>query len=249
MNLKKVLTLTYDSTSIFLCFISVALVVLSFCIKEMSLGDPVFKIVLRILLYFFSLDLIIRFEYANNKRKFITGNIMLILSVIPTFSAFSILRIGRMSSLCGKYHLLRKMGLNPKFSNQLDNFIYKSGVINLLVASSTILILSSLGYSFTEHVSMAKSIWWAISTATTVGYGDVSPKTNIGKLISSFLMVGGIGFIGLLTSTITEFFTSDEFKNEDNNIEVLSDKIDELTNKIDNLEKININKNYDKNIK
>ncbi len=37
------------------------------------------------------------------------------------------------------------------------------------------------------------SLWWAITTATTVGYGDISPTTNIGKFIAAFLMIGGVG--------------------------------------------------------
>ena len=43
-------------------------------------------------------------------------------------------------------------------------------------------------------------------TTTTVGYGDVSPVTTEGRLIAVALMVLGIGFIGVLTATITSFF-------------------------------------------
>jgi len=43
-------------------------------------------------------------------------------------------------------------------------------------------------------------------TTTTVGYGDISPHTAIGKLIAVLLMIIGIGFISMLTGTISTYF-------------------------------------------
>ena len=54
--------------------------------------------------------------------------------------------------------------------------------------------------------TIGDAFWWAIVTTTTVGYGDVSPVTTEGRLIAVALMVLGIGFIGVLTATITSFF-------------------------------------------
>jgi len=56
----------------------------------------------------------------------------------------------------------------------------------------------------------------SIVTATTVGYGDVSPVTHEGRLIAVALMIVGIGFIGLLTATITSFFMQPEQQHERN---------------------------------
>ena len=54
--------------------------------------------------------------------------------------------------------------------------------------------------------TIGDAFWWAIVTTTTVGYGDVSPVTTEGRLIAVALMVIGIGFIGVLTATITSLF-------------------------------------------
>lgn len=61
---------------------------------------------------------------------------------------------------------------------------------------------------------MGESFWWAIATATTVGYGDVSPHTTIGKFAVVLPMFVGIGFIGMLASSLIAFFTHEEDSNK-----------------------------------
>ncbi|HAP3697435.1 TPA: two pore domain potassium channel family protein, partial [Enterococcus faecalis] len=68
-------------------------------------------------------------------------------------------------------------------------------------------------------------------TTTTVGYGDISPATPLGRVAAIILMILGIGFIGMLTSTITEYFNKSNNEDEESN-----DKIEILINKIDQLE-------------
>jgi voltage-gated potassium channel len=50
------------------------------------------------------------------------------------------------------------------------------------------------------------AIWWSVVTATTVGYGDVSPVTIEGRVIAVGLMLLGIGFIGIFTATVSNVF-------------------------------------------
>ena len=49
-------------------------------------------------------------------------------------------------------------------------------------------------------------IYWAVTTMTTVGYGDISPHTTLGRLVTMSVMVVGIGFIAVLTATLAEQF-------------------------------------------
>lgn len=58
-----------------------------------------------------------------------------------------------------------------------------------------------------EHPpSVFDGVWWAMSTVTTVGYGDISPETTLGRIIGMALMVIGIGFVALLTGAIAQRF-------------------------------------------
>jgi voltage-gated potassium channel len=50
--------------------------------------------------------------------------------------------------------------------------------------------------------------WWAIQTVTTVGYGDVVPDQATGKLLASFLMLGGLSLLAIVTATITSSFVA-----------------------------------------
>jgi voltage-gated potassium channel len=58
--------------------------------------------------------------------------------------------------------------------------------------------------------SFGDALWWAIVTATTVGYGDVSPVTTEGRIIAVVLMLAGIGVIGVFTATIASWFFEEE---------------------------------------
>jgi len=80
---------------------------------------------------------------------------------------------------------------------------FKSLVAAMTVIFVLIIIAASLmhiieGQAQPEQFgSILKSIWWAVVTMTTVGYGDVVPITGLGKLVSTFIMLIGIGLVAL----------------------------------------------------
>jgi voltage-gated potassium channel len=61
-----------------------------------------------------------------------------------------------------------------------------------------------------EYGSLWDGVWWAVVTVTTVGYGDLYPKTVQGRLIGIVLMFVGIGFLSLLTASIASRFVKEE---------------------------------------
>jgi voltage-gated potassium channel len=84
-----------------------------------------------------------------------------------------------------------------------------------------VVILGAFGVLLAEGgenrsiTSFGDALWWAIVTATTVGYGDVSPVTLEGRVIAVFLMLTGIGVIGIFTATVASYFFEQEKEEPD----------------------------------
>ena len=51
-------------------------------------------------------------------------------------------------------------------------------------------------------------MWWALQTVTTVGYGDVVPQDSVARAIASFLLLGGLALLSVVTATITSGFVA-----------------------------------------
>lgn len=88
--------------------------------------------------------------------------------------------------------------------------------------SGVFILSATFGMMYFERMNFSDALWWSFVTATTVGYGDLSPSTNTGRIIASLLMIVGIGLIGSLTSSITSFF----LHNNDTRKNFSSDKVE-----------------------
>ena len=87
--------------------------------------------------------------------------------------------------------------------------------IFLSVVLMAVLLLGSLMYVVegpeNGYTSIPTSVYWAIVTMTTVGYGDVTPHTDLGKLIASTMMLLGWGIIAVPTGIVTAEMTARRF--------------------------------------
>jgi hypothetical protein len=59
-----------------------------------------------------------------------------------------------------------------------------------------------------EYSSVWLGMWWILETVTTTGYGDITPKAVIGKLISAAVMLWGVAFLAIITAAITSVFVA-----------------------------------------
>ena len=77
--------------------------------------------------------------------------------------------------------------------------------------TTTITVVAGLLMTILDHKgfpSVGTGLWWAVQTVTTVGYGDHVPATPAGQIVAALVMLLGIGFITVITASITSSFVS-----------------------------------------
>lgn len=74
--------------------------------------------------------------------------------------------------------------------------------IALLATAVVILLLGAALFSLTQHISIGEALYWAVTTATTVGYGDVTPHNTAGRIIASCVMLTTIPLVGAVFALV-----------------------------------------------
>lgn len=171
----------------------------------------------------FSLEYIARIICIQKPTKYIFSfyGIIDFLSTIPKYiSIFFIgthalvaLRALRLLRIFRILKLARYLGASNKLISALKASKIKIAVFLFSILVLTI-ILGTVMYiiegSENGFTSIPYSMYWAIVTLTTVGYGDISPHTPIGQLIASMVMILGYGIIAVPTGIVTSEMTKQD---------------------------------------
>jgi voltage-gated potassium channel len=84
--------------------------------------------------------------------------------------------------------------------------VYTVSGVMLLIYTASLAVFDKERYLHGATInSFGKAIWWSITTVTTVGYGDVYPVTNTGRVIAVLLMIGGISLVGVVTAALASW--------------------------------------------
>ncbi|MGL5417669.1 MAG: ion transporter [Clostridium sp.] len=219
----------YDVIAGVLSIVALFVVMLQFS-KELEVQELYWlNIVDNIIYTIFVVDYVIRLITTKNRKRFFKSNIIDLIALIP-FQFFI------KSSIGSVFKLLRVCTYILRLIGHMREILFTNGFIYALGASIVITILGSVGiYIFeggvgTNVETYGDALWWSFVTVTTVGYGDISPVTDIGRLIACVLMLTGIGAISMLTSTIsTFFFSAIDKKNKKENLNVETLDISKLS--------------------
>jgi len=117
----------------------------------------------------------------------------------------------------------------------------------LFVAAGTIVVGSFVIFSVeSQHPdsqidSMLDAVWWTVATVTTVGYGDIVPVTDTGKIVAIFFMFFGIGVLAIFLSVLGTMFYKRRFEKEEKEIShaqrLILDRMDDLEKNQEKLQK------------
>ena len=95
-------------------------------------------------------------------------------------------------------------------------------IIYVFIAAGLIVLMGTfLMYSVESNVpnseikTLLDALWWCVATVTTVGYGDVVPVSNTGRIVALFYMFFGISMIAILMSVITNTFYKRRFEKQE----------------------------------
>jgi voltage-gated potassium channel len=174
----------------------------------------------------FTAEYIARLLCVRHPLRYATSffGVIDLLSVLPTYFSLlvpeaAVLLDVRILRLLRVFRIF-KLTLYIKEYTMLGRALLASGrkiLVFLSVVLMAVLILGSVMYVVEgpEHgyTSIPVAMYWAIVTMTTVGYGDITPQTGLGKAIASFMMLLGWGILAVPTGIVTAEMTSMRFAN------------------------------------
>jgi len=164
----------------------------------------------------FTIEYIFRIAVVNHKKRYIFSffGIVDLLSILPSYltlflagtQVLMVIRILRLLRIFRILKLAQFVSAADVLRVALTSSRHKIGVFLLTVIMSVI-IAGTLMYLIegAEHgfTSIPLSIYWAIVTMTTVGYGDIAPHTSLGQALASLIMILGYGIIAVPTGIVS----------------------------------------------
>jgi voltage-gated potassium channel len=164
----------------------------------------------------FTIEYIARLITAVNARRYAKSffGIVDLLAVVPVYLSF-LFGVGHSFTVVRSLRLLRVFRIL-----KLTEYIGEAAVLRIALKESIrkitiflfavltiVIIVGALMYQIEGEpngfTSIPVAMYWAIVTVTTVGYGDISPKTVPGRILASFLMIVGYGIIAVPTGIVT----------------------------------------------
>ena len=190
----------------------------------------------------FFLDYIIRFVTSNRKWNFILKNLIDLISIFPIILIGKIiyyLNLGVVININIELRIVKLIILFVliiKFKNKISEAIKINKFNYLMIITTIVIVLGAVIIALLEEMSFGDAIWWSFVTFTTVGYGDILLTTKLGRVVAIILMIFGIGFIGVTTSTIAAYTINKDIKRsekrnfKEETIEFIKYRISDLDN-------------------
>lgn len=231
--IKSIVEINDNNKSKYFAFFIQALILLSivtFSIETMPNLKPQTKLILQNIEIFsvvvFTIEYLLRIYVADSKPRFVFSffGIIDLLAILPFYLSFGVdLRSLRALRFLRLFRVLKLVRYNRAINHFTRAISTAKEEIFLFIFVTLILIyFSAIGIYYFENQaqpdhfsSIFDSLWWAIITLTTVGYGDVYPITVGGKIFTFFILMIGLGIVAIPTGIISSALTKSIDKKED----------------------------------
>ena len=153
----------------------------------------------------FVVDYLVRLALAPKRWRFFYTHVPeLVVIAVPvlrplrSLQALRLLRLGGLGSVANRY---------ARRSLQTRSVMLVTAVTVILVITvAGVVLILERGNSAAVISTYPEALWWALSTVTTVGYGDLYPVTNAGRVAALLLMLAGIALVGIITAAVAAWF-------------------------------------------
>jgi voltage-gated potassium channel len=206
----------FDVTVIFLILLSVAAVMLESIKGVREVFGPELLIAEWSFTILFTFEYILRLMSVRRPIRYALSfyGLVDLIAILPTYLTLFVpgtqfflsvrilrlLRIFRILKLA-EYISESRIITSALKASRRKIFVFLVAVLTIVtVVGSLMYVIEGEEHGFTD---IPTSIYWAIVTMTTVGYGDISPQTGLGKFLASILMIMGYGIIAVPTGIVT----------------------------------------------
>jgi voltage-gated potassium channel len=184
----------------------------------------------------FTIEYVVKLWLAPDRWRFVKANIPdLVIVVVPMLRPLRILRGARLLRLL---RLARLVAFAIEGLHEVRDVLRRRGLSwVLLIALALNLVAAALVLSFERDVpgsnihSYPDALWWAVTTITTVGYGDRFPMSAAGRGVAVVLMVSGIALFGVITASIAAYFVEHKAEQDD-----VAGRLDRILERLDAIE-------------
>lgn len=156
----------------------------------------------------FVADYVVRLVLARNRFAFIRSHLLDLVAVaVPALRPLLLLRVVA----------VLERSLEHSLSGRL--MVYVTSLTSLAVLVGALAVLSAEQDEAGGNIErFSTALWWAVTTVTTVGYGDHYPVSTQGRLVAGVLMLCGIGLIGVVTASVASYVV-DRVSEQDESVE------------------------------
>lgn len=146
----------------------------------------------------FVVDFLVRVTLADNRRLYVLRHWLdIVVIALPLLRPLRLLRLIPLLSVIDRRAVTRLHGRVA---------VYVVGGALLLAFVGALAELNAERHArHATIVTFGDALWWAVTTMTTVGYGDTYPVTDIGRWVAAALMVGGVALLGTVTATFASW--------------------------------------------